>query len=811
MMFSPRDFSLRAKLVMASVVVEVFMLTILVATNLHVMENQLKDQAQLRLAEVSALLNASLGAPLAERDYGAMDEVLKEVRREQGVPYLVLLDRVGKPIASSGWPMGKPLPPLSTGDMFSHDNETERFNTAIPITVAGQSYGRLHFGISTHFLVEARKTLLLDSLIIASLEVSFSFALLAGLGFWLTRHLATLTQASESVAAGNFNVNLPVKANDEVGLLTAAFNTMARAIRLRIEALQQAEEKQREYLADARQEHDRFSALLSTMNHGILFVSADDRVLYFNPAFLRIWMIPDNVDLAGRPAEDVMKRFARLLMRPDAFATSLMQAAASREANESFDLQLTDGRTVTQLVCPVHDRDHHFIGRMWVYEDITQDRQTAEQLIYLAERDPLTGLSNRHHFRVELERMIAGAEHSTTESGALLVFDVDEFKGINDTFGHRVGDAILIRIAREVETLIRRNAIFSRLGGDEFALLGFGMNEAEASELADQVVRAVARIPFNFDGQNVRLTASVGVALYPQHAATAEELVAHGDTAMYQAKESGKNTWRIYRADREASRAMVARLSWNDRISRALENNLLQLHFQGVYQTASTTLAHVEALVRMIDEDKPDQLIMPAHFIHFAEKNGRIQEIDRWVIRESIALLGRSPSVPPVAVNISGRSFDDPSLPRYISEQLAHYGVTPDRLLVELTETSAVTDLHDAQRFIESLHQTGCKVCLDDFGTGFASFAYLKHLNADVLKIDGLFIRDLPRDTDNQVFVKAIVDVARGMGKVTIAEFVENAEILVMLQDFGVDYVQGYHLDKPRSNHPAVYAPLAAG
>jgi len=172
-----------------------------------------------------------------------------------------------------------------------------------------------------------------------------------------------------------------------------------------------------------------------------------------------------------------------------------------------------------------------------------------------------------------------------------------------------------------------------------------------------------------------------------------------------------------------------------------------------------------------------------------------------------VRLLSTSPDVPPLAVNISGRSFDQPNLPQYISDLLKEFKVAPHRLLVELTETSAVSDLHDAQRFIEALQQTGSSVCLDDFGAGFSSFAYLKHLKANVLKIDGLFVRDLPNDRDNQVFVKAIVDVARGMKKTTIAEFVENAETLAMLQDFGVDMVQGYHLDMPRANHPALGQP----
>jgi EAL domain-containing protein (putative c-di-GMP-specific phosphodiesterase class I) len=171
------------------------------------------------------------------------------------------------------------------------------------------------------------------------------------------------------------------------------------------------------------------------------------------------------------------------------------------------------------------------------------------------------------------------------------------------------------------------------------------------------------------------------------------------------------------------------------------------------------------------------------------------------VLREAIRMLAESDSIPALAVNISGRSFDEPTLPQYIAEQLKQYGVAPRRLLVELTETSAVSDLHDAQRFIEALRQTGCVVCLDDFGTGFSSFAYLKHLQADALKIDGLFIRNLAHDRDNQIFVQAIVSVAKGLHKSTIAECVEDADTLEMLKSFGVDSVQGYHLEKPQGEH----------
>lgn len=574
-----------------------------------------------------------------------------------------------------------------------------------------------------------------------------------------------------------------------------------------VEELQQSEDIQKRLLHQSQQERARMASLLSAMNIGILFEDTHNNVIYFNPTFRRIWLIADNIDLTGQQTRDVIAFSANVLSRPDHFSRHILRVAGTHEVSETFEIVMADGRVVTQLSYPVHDQDGRFIGRLWVYEDVTRERQTAEQLIYLAERDSLTGLYNRHRFQEELARMLVEVDRRDSR-GALLFFDLDEFKYINDTFGHRAGDAMLIRIAGETNTLVRRNEIISRLGGDEFAVLVPDASEDEAVHLAERIIRAISQIPFRFDGQNLRLTTSLGIALYPLHGANAEDLIAHADTAMYQAKEAGKNAWRVYRHDLDTSREMLHRLSWNDRISKALENNLLQLHYQGVYYASTGQLSHLEALVRMVDETDSARIIMPGHFIPAAEKTGKILDIDRWVISESIRTLARTPSLPAIAVNISGRSFDDPKLPQYIDEQLAVLGVAPSRLMVELTETAAVSDLHDAQRFIESLRKTGCHVCLDDFGSGFSSFAYLKHLKVDILKIDGLFIRDLPNDHDNQVFVKSIVDVARGMHKLTVAEFVEDADTLNMLRLFGVDMVQGYHLDMPCAAHPALLIDL---
>jgi diguanylate cyclase (GGDEF)-like protein/PAS domain S-box-containing protein len=560
--------------------------------------------------------------------------------------------------------------------------------------------------------------------------------------------------------------------------------------------LKESQAVQQEYLGRALDEHARLSALLAAMDRGILFVSQDNRIVYSNPAFSRIWPLPPGTRVIGRTPQELVSDSTSLLARPDEQSHHILVQPAHADPSGTYEIQMSDGRVIMQQGYGVKDMSGRAAGYLWLFEDITRERQTAEQLIYLAERDALTGLYNRHRFNEELTRMIADAQRHSSRL-ALLFFDLDDFKYVNDTFGHRAGDAMLIRVAGEVAGQVRRNELFSRLGGDEFGILVPDISDEMLRVLADRITRSIASVCFQFERENVRLTTSLGIAVYPDHADSPEDLIGRADMAMYTAKEAGKNTWRFYRSDLDTSAQMVARLSWHDRIIHALENRLMTLQYQGIYSTADNSLTHFEALVRMRDKDDASRLLMPGQFIPMAEKSGQIIEIDKWVLREAIRMLAETDSIPALAVNISGRSFDEPTLPQYIAEQLKQAGVAPRRLLVELTETSAVSDLHDAQRFIEALRQTGCVVCLDDFGTGFSSFAYLKHLQADALKIDGLFIRNLAHDRDNQIFVQAIVSVAKGLHKSTIAECVEDADTLEMLKSFGVDSVQGYHLEKP--------------
>lgn len=807
--------SLRIKLVLATVVVEVVMLSLLLANNLRLARQSLQAQTEQRIAELNVLFEAALAAPLVQRDYATLQEVLGQALDSGGVRYAVLQDRHGRILAEVGQ---RPQGSAHVSERFDRwDPSAEVAHIAVPIRLSGESFGRLDYSLSLRELREAQDRLLRQGLAIAGVAVALSILILASLGLWLTRHLRALTEAARQVGSGQFEVQVRLRTRDEVGVLAQSFNRMASAIAERVRALATTESELRHSLLElkhaqseqerlARQasdEHARLLALLSAMNLGVLFIGSDGRVVYHNPALRRIWLIPEDAPLVGESLQTFLSRAAIRFENPKHFSQTLAHTLASHAPSESVELHLADGRVLTQLGYPVHDAYARYLGQLWIYEDVTHERQTAAQLAFLAEHDALTGLYNRHSFQEALERMLADCERNAS-TGAVLFFDLDEFKVINDNFGHRVGDSLLIRVASELKTMVRRHETLARLGGDEFAMVIPHASEQQAIALAERIVRTISGIPFRSEGSALRLTCSVGIALYPQHGADAETLIAHADAAMYQAKLTGKNTWRLYSPQQDALAGMVQILAWNERIDQALEQGLFRLHFQGVYRLDDGALAHLEALLRLQDAADPDNLILPGRFIPQAEKSKRILAIDRWVIREAIRILAEHPNMPPLAINLSGRSLDDAQLPHFLTETLRRHAVAPQRLMIELTETSAVSDIADAQRFIEHLHAIGCRICLDDFGSGFSSFAYLKHLPVDTVKIDGMFIRNLAAEHDDQIFVKAIADVARGMRRSIVAEFVENAETLALLKGFGVDLAQGYYLDRPRPDHPGL-------
>ncbi len=442
----------------------------------------------------------------------------------------------------------------------------------------------------------------------------------------------------------------------------------------------------------------------------------------------------------------------------------------------------------------------HFLA---IKEDITERKRFEAHLNHLANNDPLTNLFNRRRFREELEDWVAQMERHES-SGALLFIDLDNFKYINDTLGHQKGDEILVNFAYLLRGRVRETDIIGRLGGDEFAIILPYTDADQAQSIAMQILELARENLHVNNGRFHSVTASIGIALFPEHGGDVEKLLTYADLAMYRAKEKGRNCVCVYSPDQKIHYEL--RLDWEERIRDALKNNRFVLHLQPISNIRHKKIVGYEALLRMVacprqgSGNGNDTLISPSEFLNTAERFGLIHDIDRWVVRRAIHLIAEQQFTDRglfLEVNLSGRAFNDPELLPLIKQEFAAANINPETLVFEITETAAIENMIDAQRFIVALKSMGCRFGLDDFGIGFSSFSYLKQLPVDFLKIDGSFISELKHNHTDQHLVKAMVEVARGMGKQTVAEFVGCEETVQLLSKYGVDYAQGHHIGKP--------------
>lgn len=379
-----------------------------------------------------------------------------------------------------------------------------------------------------------------------------------------------------------------------------------------------------------------------------------------------------------------------------------------------------------------------------------------------------------------------------------MFLDLDNFKDVNDSLGHLVGDELLASLAGLLRERLRETDIVARSGGDEFAILLHHTDGDQARAVAEHLLDAVRRHNIVVSGQPVGATASIGIVLIPEHGATVGELFARADLALYQAKENGRNGLAVYRPERDCQAQAESRLGWQHRIQEALEKDRFLLDAQPVLHLRSNQISQYELLLRLVADG--GAIVLPGAFLDIAERFGLIHEIDRRVVRRAIQLIAEQRRMGRdlrLEVNLSGKAFADKELLPMIERELATTSTSPASLVLEVTETAAIANMHQAQKFVGTLKGLGCQFALDDFGVGFSSFYRLKYLPVDYLKIDGSFIRNLPHDPMDQHLVKAMVEVARGLGKETIAECVGDEETLQVLRECGVDYAQGYHIGRP--------------
>ncbi len=433
-------------------------------------------------------------------------------------------------------------------------------------------------------------------------------------------------------------------------------------------------------------------------------------------------------------------------------------------------------------------------------QDVSERRSFEGQLQQLADHDPVTGLFNRRRFEQELGREVATARRYG-QGGAVLALDLDHFKFVNDSLGHAAGDELIRVIGELLLRRLRHSDVIARTGGDEFVVILPRADEEEARRTGESLLRELrtdaraARIV----GER-RVTASIGIALFGHRTpnVSAEALLAEADIAMYDAKEAGRDRLAVYDAKGSRHERMQASLAWVQRIEAALESDRFVLYAQPIVPVADAGDHRYELLLRMLSE--AGEVIPPATFLDVAERHGLAGRIDRWVVSHAVGQLAeqqRRGCQVSFEVNLSAASVSDPDMLDFISRLIATAGLDPGRLIFEVTETAAIVNVAQATSFVQGLRDIGCEFAIDDFGAGFASFYYLKHLPFDYLKIDGEFIKGLAESHTNQLVVRSVADIARGLGRRTIAEFVEEASTLELLREYGVDYAQGYFTGRP--------------
>jgi diguanylate cyclase (GGDEF)-like protein/PAS domain S-box-containing protein len=436
---------------------------------------------------------------------------------------------------------------------------------------------------------------------------------------------------------------------------------------------------------------------------------------------------------------------------------------------------------------------------LWLLDGLltdVSDRKIAEtRLQHLADHDALTGLLNRRRFIEDLTLELALVRREQRESSVVVV-DVDNFKDVNDTLGHHAGDQLIRSVASLLAAQLREADTIARLGGDEFAVLLRGATGAPALAVAERLIVAVRDHRFAIAAEPVRVTASGGIARVGGDDRVAEECLAAADLAMYESKQTGRD--RLVGFSPGLRTALEQRRTWADRIRAALEQDRMLLFQQPILDLRSNEISQYELLVRM--PRAGGGVVAPHEFLPVAERFDLVQAIDRWVVKQAIGLIAaaeRSGRELVLEVNLSGRSIGDPALFELLDSELRSSGIPASRLVLEVTETAAIENMEVARAFAESLAGFGCRLALDDFGSGFGSFYYLKHLPFDYLKIDGDFVRQLTQNRVDQAVVRSIVSIAKSVGYVTVAEFVSDQRTLNAVREFGVHFAQGFEIGPP--------------
>jgi diguanylate cyclase (GGDEF)-like protein/PAS domain S-box-containing protein len=543
---------------------------------------------------------------------------------------------------------------------------------------------------------------------------------------------------------------------------------------------------------------------LDSMGDAIVTTDISERVDYLNYAAEQLLAINAG-DAMGRKLADLVMLVDEADRHPLVDPVHQCLTTRTRVSVGRRGLMLIgdskEERSVEITASPLKSNRGELAGVVIVIRDVSEARGLTRQMSYQATHDALTGLINRLEFERRTQEALEHAQGNPSHH-VLCYMDLDRFKAVNDTSGHIAGDNMLREVAALVKETVRDSDTAARLGGDEFGLLLLGCPLEKARQIADDVVRSISQYRFVWKDKIFSIGVSVGLVEISRESGSLEELLSAADSACYVAKKQGNHV-HVYSAHDEAVARHRGEIHWLQRLQSAIKENRFELLAQPIVSATAITNdgPALEVLLRLQDDNVPGG-IPPSEFLRAAERYRLMVDVDRWVVQTALTALGRGgirlPEGRSLAINLSGQTLGDPAFLEFVVDCLDRTGVTPQQVCFEVTESSVITNIEHARRFIGVLHGMGCRFALDDFGRGLSSFGNLKNLAIDYLKIDGSFIRNLASDSVNQAMVAAMVKLARTLNFKVVAEQVEDMSALEAARSMGVDFLQGFQLGRPQ-------------
>jgi len=659
---------------------------------------------------------------------------------------------------------------------------------------------RVYFPDETIAVSDLRKNILL---IVGISVFAFGILLQRILNQLLSKPFLDMVDVAEHITDGDFSVRFNENRSDEFGYLggfiNAAINKLFRQQDELNDALKLIEKSEEEL----KTEKERAEVTLTSITDAVVTVDINGIIQFINPSAVQLLGVKAK-EVENHAFYDVVHLTNELTGEP---LTDVLEACF--QSGEAYDLpehsSLVNSESVAiaiqASVAAMKGDTGQMIGAVMVIQDVSHTRKLTRQLSYQASYDMLTGLYNRRKFEELLSAALLGvSEDNKTHTFCYL--DLDQFKIVNDTCGHIAGDELLRQIPEIFHLVLRSGDIVARLGGDEFGILLEHCQVGQAIQIADKIRQKIKDYRFNWDDKVFEIGVSIGIVGVTKDNADLTTLMSSADVACYAAKDAGRNRVHVYEASDDATALRHGEMHWTGRIQHALVNNRFVLYMQPIVNIAGSSEEHYEILLRMLNDS--GEIIPPGAFMPAAERYNLMNNIDRWVISaafryiadydHSNRIMGTNKVI---SINLSGDSVNDKTMLAFIKRERDATGIDFENVCFEITETIAISNLSKASEFMNALKEYGCQFALDDFGSGLSSFAYLKTLPVDFLKIDGSFVKDVSRDEIDRAMVASIQKIGEIMSLKTVAEKVEDEETLVILKEIGIDFVQGFHLGRP--------------